>query len=220
VLVQLYGFTDPADMAAVAPFAPDLVGVVLDEGFGTWDHVDRTTARAIAREVPPGTRLVGLSQHHRVDDICATVAAVEPDVAHLVRVAGVLDPDEVARLRQRLDIPLMLTVPVDGPDALSLARRYAPVADYLLLDTVDPTTGVPGATGQVHDWALSAALVAGVGVPVILAGGLGPENVAEAIAAVDPAGVDSETRTSRDDDRRRKDVDRVARFIAAARTAG
>jgi phosphoribosylanthranilate isomerase len=53
---------------------------------------------------------------------------------------------------------------------------------------------------------------------VILAGGLGPENVAEAIARVRPAGVDSETRTSRDDDRRRKDLAKVEAFIERART--
>ena len=77
-----------------------------------------------------------------------------------------------------------------------------------------------GATGHTHDWSLSAALVAAVERPVILAGGLGPENVLEAIERVRPAGVDSETRTSRADDRRRKDPDRVRRFIETAKKHG
>jgi phosphoribosylanthranilate isomerase len=55
---------------------------------------------------------------------------------------------------------------------------------------------------------------------VILAGGLGPDNVIEAIRRTRPAGVDSETRTSRDDDRRRKDPERVRLFIQRARAAG
>lgn len=55
--------------------------------------------------------------------------------------------------------------------------------------------------------------------PVILAGGLGPDNVADAIAQVRPAGVDSETRTSSDSDRRRKDLAKVERFIDLARAA-
>ena len=79
-----------------------------------------------------------------------------------------------------------------------------------------------GATGLVHDWALSGAIVGAVSAqwscPVFLAGGLGPENVASAIEQVRPGGVDSETRTSRSDDRRRKDLDKVERFIAIARS--
>ena len=75
------------------------------------------------------------------------------------------------------------------------------------------------ASGHTHDWDLSARVVAAVDVPVFLAGGLGPENVAEAIRRTRPFGVDSETRTSRDPDRRRKDPDRVRRFLIEARAA-
>jgi phosphoribosylanthranilate isomerase len=56
-------------------------------------------------------------------------------------------------------------------------------------------------------------------VPVILAGGLGPANVLGAIDRVGPAGVDSETQTSRDDNRRRKDPAKVARFIELVRSS-
>ena len=66
---------------------------------------------------------------------------------------------------------------------------------------------------------MSAAIVAAVDVPVILAGGLSPENVGEAIAAVNPWGVDSLTFTNRstEDGGFRKDLDRVGAFVAAAR---
>jgi len=66
---------------------------------------------------------------------------------------------------------------------------------------------------------VSRRIVERVPVPVILAGGLGPDNVVEAIRQTRPAGVDSETRTSRDDDRRRKDPERVRVFIQRARAA-
>jgi phosphoribosylanthranilate isomerase len=67
---------------------------------------------------------------------------------------------------------------------------------------------------------VSALIPPAVDVPVILAGGLGPANVNRAIAVVNPAGVDSESRTSRRDDKRRKDADAVRRFVEAAHRTG
>jgi phosphoribosylanthranilate isomerase len=93
------------------------------------------------------------------------------------------------------------------------------MTDYLLLDSAHPQSGQVGATGLVHDWALSRRIAESSAVPVVLAGGLGPANVREAIEAVRPFGVDSETRTSRDDDRRRKDPEKVRVFIEQARSA-
>ena len=78
-----------------------------------------------------------------------------------------------------------------GPDAF--ARAYAPVCDAFITDTFDPATGASGATGRVHDWAVSAELVSRSPLPVILAGGLNPGNVRQAILAVRPAAVDVHT---------------------------
>jgi phosphoribosylanthranilate isomerase len=88
----------------------------------------------------------------------------------------------------------------------------------LLLDTKHPDTGVVGATGHTHDWSISADIVNSLDITVVLAGGLGPENVRDAIAAVRPFGVDSETRTSLESDRRRKDIAKVEAFISLARS--
>ncbi len=78
-----------------------------------------------------------------------------------------------------------------------------------------------GAAGAVHDWRISREIVAESEVPVILAGGLGPDNVAEAIRVVGPVGVDSLTRTNRAvaGGGFRKDMDAVARFVAVVRSA-
>jgi phosphoribosylanthranilate isomerase len=217
VLVQIYGVTTADDAKAVAELGPDHVGVVVDEGIDTWDSVDEPTVRTIVSHLT-GVKVVALSLSTDPDRITRTVEIVEPQIVHLARAAGNLSSETLARLRRDVaPVELMVTVPVRGADAVDTARRLAPAADYLLLDTVDPTSGVIGATGHTHDWTVSAAIVAAVDVPVFLAGGLGPHNVAEAIERVRPAGVDSETRTSRGDDRRRKDPDKVRRFIEIAR---
>ena len=219
MLVQIYGVTVPEDARMVNALGPDLVGVVPDEGYDNWDAVDPDTMSALAAELT-SVRVVCLSLSSDPERIRASTSTVPADVVHLAR-AHLMDDAALEQVRAGVGgAELMLTVPVDGPAAGGVAERLARHADYLLLDTSHPDTGVVGATGLVHDWEQSARIVSSVEVPVILAGGLGPHNVAEAIRVVRPAGVDSETRTSRPDDRRRKDPGAVARFIELARTAG
>src|SRR5438874_3441364 len=91
----------------------------------------------------------------------------------------------------------------------------ARIADFLLLDSHRESDRQIDALGITHDWTISRRIVKAVKTPVILAGGLGADNVADAIRAVRPAGVDSKTKTDRDGSHR-KDLDRVRRFQEAA----
>ena len=77
-----------------------------------------------------------------------------------------------------------------------------------------------GAAGITHDWSIDRRIVESVDIPVILAGGLGPDNVAEAIEAVHPAGVDSLTKTSVVENGVlvRKDIDKVREFCRIAKS--
>ncbi|MDZ7729540.1 MAG: hypothetical protein U5Q44_15825 [Dehalococcoidia bacterium] len=123
---------------------------------------------------------------------------VGANIVHLVRgTEGMSGSDFDALRTARPGLQVMVTIPVRGREALYLAESVAETADFLLLDSAHPETGNVGATGHTHDWEISREIVEEVGRPVFLAGGLGPENVAEAIRTVHPAGVDSETRTSR-----------------------
>lgn len=112
-----------------------------------------------------------------------------------------------------------------------LARLFAPVSDCFLTDTLligqngameQPVNGFVGITGRTCDWDVAAELVRISPVPVILAGGLSPENVRAGIGTVRPAGVDSCTLTNAVDEfgrpiRFRKDAEKVRRFVAEAR---
>ena len=216
MFVQIYGITTPEDAAAVDRLGPDSVGVVLDEGIPTWDSVDQETARTIVKALAH-VRVAALSLSTDPERILATVKTLGPDIVHLAR-ADAIDDGDLQRIRAKVEpAQLLLTVPVDGPDAIDVARRLSEVGDSLLLDTKHPDTGVVGATGHTHDWGISADIVNSLDTTVILAGGLGPENVRAAITAVRPFGVDSETRTSLEADRRRKDLAKVEEFITLAR---
>jgi phosphoribosylanthranilate isomerase len=89
-------------------------------------------------------------------------------------------------------VRLVQVIHVRGPESFDEAQAIAPLVDEILLDSGNPGAPVKelGGTGRVHDWAVSRRIVRESGVPVWLAGGLRPENVASAVREVSPHGVD------------------------------
>jgi phosphoribosylanthranilate isomerase len=184
--------------------------------------VDFDTARAICAAVGKRAVKVALSVEEDLDAITAMVRAVRPDVLHLCGLAGVVPPEAVRALRARLPgVQIMQAISVAGPEAIATALAYQPVADCLILDTQAPDIAGIGASGQTHDRTISRRIVDQSVIPVILASGLSPDNVADAIRAVRPWGVDSLTHTNQplSSGCFRKDMERVRRFVAAARGA-
>lgn len=113
-----------------------------------------------------------------------------------------------------------LVVRTDGSNRnalLNTVRETAPFVDAFITDTHNPKTGADGATGMTHDWSISAELVKKSPCPVILAGGLTSENVADAIKAVRPAGVDAHTGV--EDSSGRKSERLVCKFVQEAEKA-
>jgi phosphoribosylanthranilate isomerase len=111
-----------------------------------------------------------------------------------VQLHGSLAESEVAGLRfQRPRFFLIKSLIVRGGtlgDLKAAVARFHPVVDAFITDTYDPTTGRSGATGKTHAWGVSRRLVELSPKPVILAGGLTPENVRAGILSVRPTGVD------------------------------
>lgn len=219
VRVQIYTMQTVAEAVAVAALDVDHVGVTPSDR-GLPGEVGFSLGAEICAAVAGVATSVALTVEVDVAAIEEMVRVVRPDIVHLCGPPGAVGPAAVAQLRRSLpEVVVMQAVAVTGPEAMDVARSYEDVADYLILDSIAP--GIPGvgAAGTVHDWEVSAAIVADVGLPVVLAGGLSPDNVAAAVAVVDPWGVDSLTHTSRPDgvDGFRKDLDLVSRFVAAAR---
>jgi phosphoribosylanthranilate isomerase len=139
---------------------------------------------------------------------------------NMVQLHGQSDLKQIQLLRQEapeLRIIKSLIVRNDNEDLLmDEVQRYGPNVNSFITDTFDPKTGASGATGSVHDWTISRRLVELSKRPVILAGGLNPKNVRQAIHAVRPAGVDVHTGIEGQDGR--KHLDLTKRFADEART--
>ena len=126
-----------------------------------------------------------------------------------------MPPDELRRLRDALPgIRLVQVIHVTGLASVDEAAAVAPLVDAILLDSGNPALAVKelGGTGRTHDWSLSRRIRDGVGVPVFLAGGLNAANVGEAIAAVQPFGLDICSGVRSDG---RLDARKLGRFVAA-----
>ena len=218
MIVQLYSLTSAEDVRALVEMGIDHIGFAVAEE-DVPAGISLAEGRRLFDLVPDDHKTVSLTVRHDVDEILAKVQALPPDILHLCPDTDAISVEEQRTIRRGLppDVDLMKAIEVGGPDAVEAARHYAPVSDYLILDTATPDIPGVGASGETHDWSVSREIVETVDVPVILAGGLGPDNVAEAVRAVGPAGVDSYTRTSRTE--RRKDLDAVDAFARRAREA-
>ncbi len=249
MIVQIYEIQTPDEAEALVSIGVDHVGSVLTaetvwRDAGIKAAVEATRGRARHSIIPlfntPET-VFRVLDYYRPDIVhfCES----------LFDARGVFSSCEALMrlqtgIRKRYpDVAIIRSIPVapSGRGAevpsLELAAMFAPVSDYFLTDTLmlpadrktieaadaaQPVMGFVGITGQTCDWNTARALVEASPIPVILAGGLSPENVGDAIAAVRPAGVDSCTRTNAADAagkpvRFKKDMDRVRRFVLAAR---
>lgn len=220
MLVQLYTMQSVEEALACVEAGADHLGLTPVQGLP--GEIPLAEMRAIVEAVGERARCLALTVLTDPAAIVELVEAVRPAILHLCPLADRISPADVAAVKARFPgLPVMQAISVTGPESVAEARAYAEVADWLILDTQAP--GIPGvgASGAVHDWSVSREIVRSVRVPVILAGGLSPENVAEAIATVGPAGVDSLTHTNRllPGGGFRKDLERVRAFVAAARGA-
>jgi phosphoribosylanthranilate isomerase len=144
----------------------------------------------IAAWAPPGVATFLLTSHTTADSIIKQHERCRTQVIQLV---DALPREEFKKLRAGLPgVKLVQVIHVRDAASINEAAQAMEIADALLLDSGNPTAEVKelGGTGRVHDWQLSAEIVRESSKPVYLAGGLTPENVAEAIAMVQPFGVD------------------------------
>jgi len=179
------------------------------------EAIDESAAREILAAIHPRSRGIALSLSDDRDEICAMADAVRPDVLHIV--AREIEPEDCAWIRKRIaPVMLLRAIAVRAGETLTEADAHQECVDYLMLDSGAKGASFAGATGETHDWSISRTVVERSRIPMILAGGLSADNVADAIATVRPWGVDSFTHTDVPGHRGKKDPARVRAFIAAA----
>jgi phosphoribosylanthranilate isomerase len=218
MLVQIYEIFSPEQARALGELGVDHIGVLVGDGsFPREQPIDR--ARSIFSAIPPPAKGVALSLSAEIKLIEHIVSELKPAILHLGAASDLLTPTAVRQLKKRCGaVTLMRSIPVVDAKSIAIAQSYDDVADMLLLDSHRPGDRQIGALGVTHSWDIDRTIVESVGIPVVIAGGLGPDNVVEAITAVRPAGVDSKTKTDKDDGSHSKDLQKVKRFVDRAKS--
>lgn len=173
-------------------------------------HVDLATAAALVRSVDGRAKSVLLT----VDPDDALVDALAGLGADYLQLHGKESPARVAEVRRRFSGPVIKALGIGTAADVAAARAHAGVADLLLYDAKPPKDATrPGGLGVAFDW----SLLDGAPSPFLLSGGLDPTNVAAAVAAVRPPGVDVSSGVESAPGV--KDAGRIRAFVAAARAA-
>lgn len=174
--------------------------------------IDDRLIAEIAASVPPAVATFLLTSETEPE---AIVDHVRRCGTNTVQIVDAVAPEAYRALRRDAPgVKIVQVIHVTGPESLDQAKACAPLVDALLLDSGRPEARVKelGGTGRVHDWSLSRRIVAEVPRPVFLAGGIRPENAAEACRRVRPFGIDLCTGVRRDG---RLDPERLGGLFAA-----
>jgi len=202
VKVKVCGITNPEDARVAADAGADAIGLIFAE---SPRRISVERAREIASTLPEGILKVGVFVDAEPEEVLRIAREVGLDYAQL---HGDEPPEGVTKIRGG-GVGVMKALRVRNAEALAAVERYE--ADLFLLDAW--SAEVRGGTGARFDWELAKSLRGRDNI--VVSGGLGPENVREAIEYFEPYGVDASS--SLEERPGKKNGERVRRFVVAAR---
>ena len=203
VKVKICGITNPADAESAVQAGADALGLMFYPGSPRCIPLE--TAQDIARRLPPHIIRTGVFADPNPSDVFAAIRLCQLNVAQF---HGAETPEFC------LQFGIMTMKAFRVKDADSLLSLSAYHTDAFLLDS--HVAGKPGGTGETFNWELALAAKK-IGKPIFLAGGLTPQNVAEAVRKVTPFGVDVSSGVEQSPGK--KDAQKMKDFIAAVRGA-
>lgn len=201
--VKICGITSREDLDLVVGAGADAVGLVVDVDVETPREIEPDLAVELARATPPFVTTVLVTMPDVPESTVELAARIQPDI---VQIHGASTPGDLAYLSANVSGDVIKAV---SPEE---ASTYETVADALLVDSLDEDGA--GGTGRTHDWDRTRKLVESLSAPVVLAGGLTPENVAEAIGTARPFAVDVASGVEKRPGR--KDPEEVEAFLDRA----
>jgi len=210
-MIQIAGVKDLEEAMLLAESGITHMGFPLCLAFHKED-MDAPATRSVIAQLPKKVIPVLITYLDTAEKIIDLTGYL---MVGFLQLHGRVSRNELKKLRAaKPDLSIMKSLIIgdrSSPEMSDQVDAYAPFVDAFLTDTYDFSTGATGATGKLHDWNISKKIVEYSPHPVILAGGLTPENVRLGIDFVRPYGVDAHTGV--EDDFGRKDPSLIARFV-------
>jgi phosphoribosylanthranilate isomerase len=237
--IKICGMRSREEIELAALYGADAVGFITEIPFVSPRRLDSETAASLISEVPGCLDSVLVIMPDNSVKALDLIEKVRPDI---VQIHSTISIPELEKVRENADIPIIkvLSIPVqeksekaqginskknaveDAENSILFLKLLEQVNRLEETDTVDSIlldtgkTGKPGGTGCVHDWTLSRRIAQETRLPLILAGGLKPENVQEAIRTVLPYAVDTASGVETFG---KKDALKIKSFIEEVRCA-
>jgi Phosphoribosylanthranilate isomerase len=226
--IKICGIRSPEEIELAAFYGADAVGFITEVPVESPRKLDSDTAASLVSKVPRCLDSVLVIIPENSARALELIEKVRPDI---VQIHSMLPLSELEIIKEKTDIPIIMTLSIPAQDETSRDKidnstlffdlleqvsllEETDIADSILLDT--GKSGKTGGTGCVHDWNLSRRIADETRMPLILAGGLRPENVQEAIMAVSPYAVDTASGVEACG---KKDALKIKSFIEEVRCA-
>jgi phosphoribosylanthranilate isomerase len=213
VRVKICGMRDKESISMAVKHGADAVGFITEVPVNTHRRIDRETAKELAAYVPPFVTSIMVFMPDNLKNALELIDFVKPDA---VQVHSALSTDELISLKAQSRVKIIKMINITNEtsvrDTLDYITALKGIVDAVLLDS--SAGGKSGGTGIVHDWTKSREITVHSPLPVILAGGLHPGNVADAVSTVRPFAVDTVSGVETD---RKIDEEKVKMFIKKAR---
>ncbi|CVI70774.1 N-(5'-phosphoribosyl)anthranilate isomerase [Eubacteriaceae bacterium CHKCI004] len=206
---KICGINSLSEMKIALDSGADAIGFLVGITHLAEDKIDIPTACELSKRVPPFVSSVAVTHLQTAMDIISLLKQLKVDT---VQLHNDIDLTEIVKIRKALPyLKIIKSVSITGKESVLIARKYVGYADGIILDS--RTKERLGGTGITHDWSISRTIVEESPIPVILAGGLTPDNLREAIETVHPYAVDVNSGV---ETKQKKDLEKVKQFVQIA----
>ena len=218
--VKICGIVDAEDSRMAISYGADAIGFIVGVRHKAEDAIEAERAKQIVASLPPFASSVLVTHLVEAEPITQLWELVGSTA---IQLQDDIPLSQIRLLKKHLPaVPLIKAIHITGVEAISKALRYEGLVDAIIADTIMSTNDRIGGTGKPHDWKISRRIREESPLPLILAGGLTPENVALAIETVKPYAVDvnSGVDDSQHASRGKKVPERLEAFVQRAKQVG
>lgn len=206
---KICGINSVEEMNTAIRAGADALGFLVGITHLAEDKTDIPTARELIRQIPPFISRVAVTHLQTADEIVPLLKELNVDT---VQLHNDITLNEIEKIRNYFPwLNIIKSVSVTGEESVTSARQFVGYVNAVILDS--RTEERLGGTGLTHDWSISRRIVETLPLPVILAGGLTPDNLKSAIETVHPYAVDVNSGVETNN---KKDPVKTATFIQIA----